>query len=59
MKRENLWILGIEEGEVNVKYTEITFNKIIEEKFHKLQNGMPIKVQEAYRKLHPGEVNHT
>lgn len=30
MKREILWILGIEEGEENVKYTEITFNKIIE-----------------------------
>ena len=50
MKRPNVRIIGIEEGEdTQVKSTESIFNKIIEENFPNLKKEMPIKVQEAYR----------
>ena len=46
MKRPNLSIIG---EEVHPPNPENIFNKIIEEKFPNLKNGMPIKVQEGYR----------
>ena len=50
MKRPNLRIIGIEEGEqVQLKSTENIFNKIIEENFPNLKKDMPMKIQEAYR----------
>ena len=49
MKRSNLRIIGIEEGEeAQLKGEENIFNKIIEENFPNLKD-MPMKVQEAYR----------
>ena len=49
MKRQNLGITGIEEGEeLQIKGTENIFNKIIEESFPKLKKDMPITVQ-VYR----------
>ncbi|ERE67250.1 LINE-1 type transposase domain-containing protein 1 [Cricetulus griseus] len=57
MKRPNLRIIGIEEGEETVfKGTENIFNKIIEENFPNLQKDMPMKVQEAYRT--PNRLEH-
>ena len=50
MKRPNLRIVGIEEGEeVQLKSTENIFNKITEENFPKLMKDMPMKIQEAFR----------
>ena len=50
MKRPNLKIIGIEEGEESqLKGTENIFNKIIEENFPNLKEEMVIKVQEVYR----------
>ena len=50
MKRPNLKIIGIEEGEESqLKGPENIFNKIIEENFPNLKKEMAIKVQEAYR----------
>ncbi|CAH7172607.1 LOC299282 [Phodopus roborovskii] len=50
MKRPNLRIIGIEEGEeAQLKGAENIFNKIIEENFPNLKKDMPMKVQEAYR----------
>ncbi|KAL6088433.1 hypothetical protein STEG23_022858 [Scotinomys teguina] len=50
MKRPNLRIMGIEEGEeYQLKGTENIFNKIIEENFPNLKKESPIKIQEAYR----------
>ena len=50
MKRPNLKIIGIEEGEESqLKGPESIFNKIIEENFPNLKEEMVIKVQEAYR----------
>ncbi|MBV2134258.1 hypothetical protein KRX52_15875 [Pseudomonas sp. MAP12] len=50
MKRPNLRIIGIEEGEeIQLKGTENIFNKIIEENFPNLKKDMPMKIQEAYR----------
>ena len=50
MKRSNLRIIGIEEGnDSQIKGPENTFNKIIEEKFLNLKKEMAINVQEAYR----------
>lgn len=50
MKRTNLRIIGIEDGEeAQVKGTENIFNKITEENFLNLKE-MSIKVQETYRK---------
>ena len=48
VKRPNLRIIGIEEGEETLhKGTENIFNKIIEENFPNLQKYMPMKVQDA------------
>ena len=50
MKRPNLRIIGIEEGEdLQLKGPENIFNKIIEENFPNLKKELPIKVLEAYR----------
>ncbi|KAL6081673.1 hypothetical protein STEG23_005580 [Scotinomys teguina] len=49
MKRPNLRIIGIEEGEYQLKCTENIFNKIIEENFPNLNKEIPIKIQEAHR----------
>ena len=57
MKRPNLRIIGIEEGEeIQLKGAEGIFNKIIEENFPNLKKDMPMKVQEAYRT--PNRVDH-
>ncbi|ERE81283.1 Transposase, L1 containing protein [Cricetulus griseus] len=57
MKRQNLRIIGIEEGEeIQLKGTENIFNKIIEENFPNLQKDMPMKLQEAYRT--PNRLEH-
>ena len=50
MKRPNLKIIGIEEGEESqLNGSENIFNKIIEENFPNLKEEMVINVQEAYR----------
>jgi hypothetical protein len=50
IKRPNLRIMGIEEGEeVQPKGMCNIFNKIITENFPNLEKTMPIQVQEAYR----------
>jgi hypothetical protein len=50
IKRPNLRIMGIEEGEeVQGKGICIIFNKIITENFPHLEKAMPIKVQETSR----------
>ncbi len=50
IKRPNLRIIGIEEGEeVQLNGPENIFNKIIEENFPNLKKDIPLKVQEAYR----------
>ena len=49
MKRENLQIVGIEKGnEFYAKEMRNIFNKIIEEKFPKLNGKMPMHVQEFH-----------
>lgn len=48
MKRTNLRIIGIKEGEeTQVKGTENIFNKIVEKNVPNLKKEMPIKVQKA------------
>ena len=50
MKRSNLRIIGIEEGEENqLKVTENIFNKIMGENFPNIKKGIPMKVQKVYR----------
>jgi hypothetical protein len=50
IKRPNLRIMGIEEGEeVQAKGICNIFNKIITENFPNLEKTMPIQVQEASR----------
>ena len=50
MKRPNLRIIGIEEGEESqLKGPENIFNKTIEENFPNLNEEMVINIQEAYR----------
>ena len=49
MKRPNLRIISIEEGEVQLKSIENIFNKILEENFTNLKKDMPMKIQVAYR----------
>jgi chromosome segregation ATPase len=52
IKRPNLRIMGIEEGEkVQAKGMHNIFNKIITENFPNLEKTMPIQVQEASRTL--------
>jgi hypothetical protein len=48
IKRPNLRIMGIEEGEeVPAKGMHSIFNKIITENFPNLEKSMPIQVHEA------------
>jgi hypothetical protein len=50
IKRPNLRIMGIEEGEeVQAKGMHNIFNKIITENFTNLEKDLPIQVQEASR----------
>jgi chromosome segregation ATPase len=50
IKRPNLRIMGIEEGEeVQAKGMRNIFNKIITENFPNLEKTMPIQIQEASR----------
>ena len=50
MKRQNLRIIGIKEGEeIQLKSTD-NIQKIIEENFSNLKKDMPMKVQEPYTK---------
>jgi hypothetical protein len=50
MKRPNLTIMGIEEGEeVQAKGMRNIFNKIITENFPNLEKTLPIKIQKASR----------
>jgi hypothetical protein len=50
IKRPNLRIMGIEEGEeVQAKGICNIFNKIIKESFPNLEKTVPIQVQEAFR----------
>jgi archaeosine-15-forming tRNA-guanine transglycosylase len=52
IKRPNLRIMGIEEGEeVQAKGMHNIFNKIITENFPNLEKTMPIQVQETFRTL--------
>ena len=50
-KTPNLRVIGVEEGELQMKGQKNIFNKIIEENFPNLKNDIPMKVQEAYRTL--------
>jgi hypothetical protein len=60
IKRPNLRIMGIEEGEeVQVKGICNIFNKIITEKFPNLEKGMPIQVQETSRTPNRLDQNRT
>jgi hypothetical protein len=53
IKRPNLRIMGIEEGEeMQAKGIHNGFNKIITEKFLNLDKTMPIQVQEASNTKH-------
>jgi DNA-binding protein H-NS len=53
IKRPNLRIMGIEEGEeVRAKGMHDIFNKIIKENFPNLKESIPIQMQEASRKPH-------
>ena len=57
MKRSNLRIIGMEEGEDSQhKGPKNIFNKIIEENFPSLKKEMAINVQEAYRT--PNKLDH-
>ena len=42
-------IIGIEEGEIQLKGTENIFNKVVEENFPNLKKDMPMKIQETYK----------
>ena len=44
MKRPNLRITGIEDGEVILKSTKKIFNKITEENFHNQKKDMHMKI---------------
>jgi hypothetical protein len=60
IKRPNLRIMGIEEGEeVQVKGMHNTFNKIITENFPNLKKTMPIQVHEASRTPNRPDQNRT
>ena len=47
MKRQNLRIIGIEEGELHLYGTKNIFNKSMEENFPNLKKDMVTKVQES------------
>jgi hypothetical protein len=60
IKRSNLRIMGIEEGEeVEAKGMHNTFNKIITEIFPNLKNCMPMHVQEVSRTPNRHDQNRT
>jgi hypothetical protein len=60
IKRPNLRIMGIEEGEeVQAKGMHNIFNKIITENFPNLKKSMPIQVQEASRTPNRPDQNRT
>jgi chromosome segregation ATPase len=59
IKRPNLRIMGIEEGEVQEKGISNVFNKIITENFPNLEKTMPIQVQEASRTPNRLDQNRT
>jgi hypothetical protein len=60
IKRPNLRIMGIEEGEeVEAKGIHNIFNKIITESFQNLDKIMPIQVQEASRTPNRLDQNRT
>jgi hypothetical protein len=60
IKRPNLRIMGIEEGEeVQAKEICSIFNKIITEKFPNLEKVMAIQVQEVSRMPNRLEQNRT
>ena len=49
IKRPNIRIIGIEEGEAQLKSTENVFHKIIAEIFPNQKKDIHMKTQEAYR----------
>jgi hypothetical protein len=57
IKRPNLRIMGIEEGEVQVKGMHNIFNKIITENFPNLEKFIPIQMQEASRTPNKSDQN--
>jgi chromosome segregation ATPase len=60
IKRANLRIMGIEEGEeVQAKGIHNIFNKIIMDNFPNLEKTMPIQVQEASRTTNRLDQNRT
>jgi hypothetical protein len=60
IKRPNLRIMGIEEGEeVQAKGMHNIFNKIIKENFPNLWKIMPIQAQEASKTLNRPDKNRT
>uniref|UniRef100_A0A8C0XVT9 LINE-1 type transposase domain-containing protein 1 n=1 Tax=Castor canadensis TaxID=51338 RepID=A0A8C0XVT9_CASCN len=60
IKRPNLRIMGIEEGEeVQEKGMRNIFNKIITENFPNLKKTMPIQVQETFRTANRPDQNRT
>jgi chromosome segregation ATPase len=60
IKRPNLRIMGIEEGEeVQTKGISNIFNKIITENFPNLEKTMPIQIQEASRTPNKLDQNRT
>jgi hypothetical protein len=60
IKRPNLRIMGIEEGEeVQAKGISNIFNKIITENFPNLEKTMPIQVQEVSRTPNRLDQNRT
>jgi hypothetical protein len=59
IKRPNLRIMGIEEGEVQAKGMCNIFNKIITENFPNLEKSIPIQMQEASRTPNRPDQNRT
>jgi hypothetical protein len=60
IKRPNLQVMGIEEGEVvQAKGICNMFNKIITEKFQNLEKELPVQVQEASRTPNRLDQNRT
>jgi hypothetical protein len=60
IKRPNLRIMGIEEGEeVQAKGMQNIFNKIITENFPNLEKDIPIRMQEASRTPNRPDQNRT
>jgi hypothetical protein len=60
LKRPNLRIMGIEEGEEEqAKEMHNIFNKIITENFPNLEKSMPVQVHEAFRTPNRPDQNRT